>query len=816
MTLSACAYFISREQIAAQSIQLSSEATQVRAPAVAMDPLTSSDPYFSKVQTIFNARCVACHACYNSPCQLDLTSYEGVTRGAHKLDVYNFPKLKERPPTRLGIDGKSVADWRKKDFFSVIPDQGSRRENFETDSTFWALINMRSRGFEKKSEKWNAEESRTCPNSKSGVDSEGNLRTDELSQYKYSFPYGGMPYGLPSLADTDLQTLHSWLAAGAPGPSPQVQAALQSPGPLAADISQFEQFFNAPDFKSRLSARYIYEHLFLAHIYFSEKPGSFFRLVRARNQSGEPDEIATTRPYDDPGKSFFYRLKKYTATIVHKNHVPYAFNAQKLATWKKRFLQSQWIHNEEVWPPYGRAGVNPFVTFKAIPADARSRFFLDDAQYHTMTFIKGPVCNGQVAVGVIDDNFWVMYVNPEKDVTVIDPEFFEQNASLMSLPAAFPDNDVQIDEIRKNNVRVNQNKYALYKKHYPEGLDLSAVWDGDQNNPNALLTVYRHEDSAAVLKGAHGQTPKTIWLLDYAIFEDIYYNLVAGYNVFGPILHQVTTRQHMDHSRVDAQDLFLSLLPQEKRMEMRGQWTQQGPKPAEKINSVIAKLLREKSLEKRMSVEKPYQGMVLPTKIAFQTDDQKSELLEQIFSVRMNANVRGIKDSINGQHVSAAELSNSVDTFAQVEEWFSSIAGLPQKIEADEFDAAYVRVTLPDGNMKAYTLIHNKEHFNVSFLFMEEARRDFDHDSFNFVPGYAASYPNMYFDVKADQVPQFVSDLRALSGDKANWQKLLKHLGVLRSSDRFWAFHDWLNQNIKVVEPIEGGQLDLNRYSGEQ
>ncbi len=46
--------------------------------------LEFKDPYLSQVQPILNQKCVACHSCANSPCQLDLTSFEGISRGANK------------------------------------------------------------------------------------------------------------------------------------------------------------------------------------------------------------------------------------------------------------------------------------------------------------------------------------------------------------------------------------------------------------------------------------------------------------------------------------------------------------------------------------------------------------------------------------------------------------------------------------------------------------------------------------------------------------------------------------------------------------
>ncbi|MCG3716153.1 peptidylprolyl isomerase, partial [Aliarcobacter butzleri] len=44
---------------------------------------------FSKdIKPILDSRCVSCHSCYNSPCQLKLDSFDGLDRGSSKADVY--------------------------------------------------------------------------------------------------------------------------------------------------------------------------------------------------------------------------------------------------------------------------------------------------------------------------------------------------------------------------------------------------------------------------------------------------------------------------------------------------------------------------------------------------------------------------------------------------------------------------------------------------------------------------------------------------------------------------------------------------------
>src|SRR5580700_7458636 len=83
-------------------------------------PAPASDDYTTRIQPIFDSRCIACHSCFNAPCQLNLQSYSGLARGANKLNVYDRSRLKSVAPSRLDIDGRSVSDWRAKGFFDVV------------------------------------------------------------------------------------------------------------------------------------------------------------------------------------------------------------------------------------------------------------------------------------------------------------------------------------------------------------------------------------------------------------------------------------------------------------------------------------------------------------------------------------------------------------------------------------------------------------------------------------------------------------------------------------------------------------------------
>ncbi|WP_258286159.1 fatty acid cis/trans isomerase, partial [Escherichia coli] len=79
-----------------------------------------------------------------------------------------------------------------------------------------------------------------------------------------------------------------------------------------------------------------------------------------------------------------------------KTHITYALSPGKLQRVRELFFAEDWPL--QAVPGYGaQHRANPFETFQAIPAQARYQFMLDDAEYFVRTFIRGPVCRGQIA-----------------------------------------------------------------------------------------------------------------------------------------------------------------------------------------------------------------------------------------------------------------------------------------------------------------------------------------------------------------------------------------------------------------------------------
>jgi hypothetical protein len=255
---------------------------------------------------------------------------------------------------------------------------------------------------------------------------------ENFSQFESDYPLWGMPYGLPAISHEQFNTVRRWLEQGAvasPQPEPSKAAQLQ--------IAKWEAFFNGGSLKQQLVARYMYEHLYIANLYFSEVSSTeFYQLVRSRTPAGSPvDVIATRRPFDDPGATpFYYRLQPVPTTIVAKSHMPYRLDSHRMQRWQQLFFAPD--YEVTALPSYDiKTASNPFITFQQLPVAARYRFMLEEAKYTISGFIKGPVCRGQIALNVINDRFWVLFVDPDNTYLHDTAELINSEAELLQLPA---------------------------------------------------------------------------------------------------------------------------------------------------------------------------------------------------------------------------------------------------------------------------------------------------------------------------------------------------------------------------------------------
>jgi len=740
------------------------------APSSAAPVTSQGIEQWASAKNIFETRCVVCHGCYDAPCQLQLGSFDGIERGATKTKVYEATRLLASEPSRLFIDAYGIKAWREREFFPVLPEGKS---NDPSSSLLVRMLDLKRKhplpvgGDLPKGFELGLDRNQVCASA--------DEFEEELAD---EHPLWGMPYALPGLTDAEHKVIVDWVRAGTPH-----QALPECSRDVLAAIERWEDFFNDATSKGKLSSRYMYEHLFLASLYFEGvDEHTFFRLVRSRTPPGQDIvEIPSRRPFDDPGHGrFFYRLRRQHTAPLAKTHMPYALSDARLKRWTELFRDAK--YDIKSLPSYDpETAANPFLTFQALPVHSRYRFMLEEAQFTMMGFIKGPVCRGQVALDVIEDRFWISFVHPESPIVEAETAFLAKVSDHLDLPA----------ERGSNAMLVNWLMYARHQKKYLEAkskflgklamntkVTLDLIWDGDKTNPNAALTVLRHFDSATVTKGFVGGPPKTAWVVGYALLERIHYLLVAGFDVFGNVGHQLNTRLYMDFLRMEAEHNFLLLLPQQRRRAMVDGWYR----------------------DIRGAVKDQVYGKVArfdqQSAIVYKTKTPEQELYEML--------KQHLEPALDRRYelaqVKDEGLRTSVDRL-------TCFAGMPASYMPE---TSFIEVVEDSGERSYFTISRDSGHTNVARVFSEDERRLPKEDHLTVTYGFLGVYPNAIFRIKRVEIDAFVDAVMKLDGNDS-YARLRDRFGVKRTDAEFWQVSDRMTEAYRTMQPLEAGLFDLNR-----
>ena len=747
--------------------------------------------YRGSVKPVLENRCIVCHGCYDAPCQLKLSSMAGLRRGASKERVYDGSRVRPASPSRLFIDAKTTAEWREKGFYPVLNETaGDPKENLEA-STLYQMLRLKQIHPQPRTD--------TLPKSFDlGLDREQSCpKPDEFDEFSDEHPLWGMPYAMPNLSSKEYGTLVQWVAQGAP---------TQTPPPPAAQamkqVDAWERFFNADGDKQKLVSRYLYEHLFQGHLHFTNSNDrEFFRLIRSSTPPGQPaDEIASVLPLDAAGTGpFYYRLISYLPSVVAKSHVVYALSPKKMERFEELFLRPDYSVNS--LPSHDpTTAADPFEVYDAIPVASRYKFLLDDSRFFIEGFIKGPVCRGQIALNVIQDRFWVFFFDPDKPLATNDTEFIRQNAEYLSMPTEMGSTLNLLSAWTTYWKRLQHYllaRQASFEKMHALNLDdaLSYIWKGNGDNPNAALTVFRHTDSASVRHGLAGDFPETAWILDYPTLERIHYLLVAGFNVYGNVGHQLNTRLYMDFLRMEGEDNFLLFLPVSDRERIRDSWYRGVRHKMGEVLSAPAAWLKIKSV------------------IGYQTDNPQRELYQHI-AAHLGA-AAGPADRINRcEHPPCSSAKPETFEF-RADQTMRSIAHTKGRALKGFPDLAFVQVLNPQAPEEklGYTFVRNRSYLNVTSMFENEDRSDPDNDTLTVIKGLEGSYPNFFYLVDPGKTDPFHEGAEIISiKNPEDYQRFIATFGVRRTSDRFWETADWFQMLGRKNQPVLSGIYDLNRY----
>jgi len=741
--------------------------------------LKESDIYLSQVQPIFDRRCAVCHSCFESACQLKLTSADMLIRGANS-HLPTGGLLKAAPRTDLMV---TLEQQRRGGFYSVT--EGNSNS---------ILVNVLLAGNDKSNlpvEKYVKPEDRMCVTS---VDAFQKL---DLQKQKSL----GMPYYMAALSSSELKILMAWASSGSKTPSESTMQRLAQPKQPAV-ILAWENFFNNREWKARWTARYLYEHLFTAHFYFEQSPGEFYELVRSKTSAPEKiDEITTQRPFDMPWMlqhNFYYRLRKVQSTIVDKQHFVYKINKDTMLELKNLFWFSNWNGTPES-NPFNFADKNPFVAFEHIPAQARYRWMLKNAKMLLDMDMRSDNCHGNGAAGPLRDNFLFMFVKPESDVSVRYLDFFKHANQYLQMANTVFSNLMLNVSFKSNQEKYSQIKQKYQKALFPNGFTFNDIWDGENGTQMPFFTIMRHEENVSVHEGPWGPRPRVSLLLDYVSFERLYYNCVGLSTLFDNINDKIGTVLYLRDMGREAEEQLLSFIPEELREKVRAEWIQgEGRKHMYDASKFSLKFNR---------------NLLNISEFKIDSNDPYGSLMDYLLlkSGRFSKRVIGTN-----------YYPTSQDTPQYAKLKALSIAMSKEEVKGEGNRAthfpniSYLIVKGENQSINYYTIIANRFYEYVNYLKLEEPTglnfgRIPKKDTMNIFPEVIANYPMKIYIVDETNLDKMISDMKSVK-NRSDYVAFDKIYGLQKLNSNFWNIIDHLQTYYIRKDIINNGSLDLHDY----
>ena len=207
-----------------------------------------------------------------------------------------------------------------------------------------------------------------------------------------------------------------------------------------------------------------------------------------------------------------------------------------------------------------------------------------------------------------------------------------------------------------------------------------------------------------------------------------------------------------------------------------------------------------------------------PTGVVYRNAaNAKAELVERVINEHLAPQVRGQPDRLNWKASRLPQQPGAPELTA-VEQALRRVASI-KAADATPFarflpELAVVQVRREDGSAQLYSLVHNREHANVSWILGESDRLAPQEDSLTVRTGVPGAYPNMFFVVPEAEIDVFSSTIARLRS-AADYERLVDRFGVRRSNEEFWSVYDAINSIHLASDPVRSGTLDLTRYELE-
>jgi hypothetical protein len=252
--------------------------------------------------------------------------------------------------------------------------------------------------------------------------------------------------------------------------------------------------------------------------------------------------------------------------------------------------------------------------------------------------------------------------------------------------------------------------------------------------------------------------------------------------------------------RMEAEELFLSFLPPSQRVNLRNSWYRGGPLTEVKIHYVF-----------------PLIDSSAPTGVVYRNPaNAKAEFVEQVLNEHLAPQVRGSPDALNWKTLQLPRNPATAPGLTAPEAVLRSIASI-EAADSTPFarffpDLAVILMRGKDGRATIYSLVHNRELSNVSWMLEETDRFAPREDSLTVRAGVLGAYPNMFFVVPEDKIDAFSTAVLNIKS-VGDYERLVDKFGMRRSNEQFWSIFDAINLIHISSNPVQAGTLDLTRYA---
>jgi hypothetical protein len=271
-------------------------------------------------------------------------------------------------------------------------------------------------------------------------------------------------------------------------------------------------------------------------------------------------------------------------------------------------------------------------------------------------------------------------------------------------------------------------------------------------------------------------------VIDYPMLERIHYLLVAGFDVFGNVGHQVSTRAYMDFLRMEGEHNYLLLLPLKHRAALVRVW------------------YRDLDREAQRAVEFSLAMFTEETSVRYRTATPEREL-HHLLEARVAA--------VNHPRYALSKVDNS-----ELREAMQRLADSPPHAATLWPELSFVSVALDGGARQHFTVLRDSAHTNLSELLHEAERRVATEDRLTVVRGFIGAYPSALYRVRAQSLSLFVNAATSMNSEQAARQ-LHRHFGVRRVTPDFWSHSDMLTASYRKLMPGEAGLFDYGRLLPE-